>query len=374
MAAPPLSDGAREDASTSGGDRYAWVPYPVGHRKRDGFIANYETTRTERERFFSRTNWTPAVAKALASEAFRPDRDRAMTLRYDPSEYPLLDAFCDLVGERHLATVHERWRAHDRGQSHLEEKRALLAPLAVPSAKRDAFEEVYDRLVREVVLPAIAERQRKHLARHDARHANDDAGKTSTILALARELYGDDAEETCTRRYLYAAFPCARVQQPSRFHTIRCHVDAMYGHGPCSVNCWLPLTALDERGLNSLHVESEPGAEDFRPIRARVGEIRVFDGSACAHYTVANESDETRVSLDFRVVPRGLFAFDAVERNDVGNDVGKKRQTRYRVGGYFSAAEADASGAFRRVARGAPCGKHGFPHSDDERAGDENAA
>jgi len=356
MAAPPLSDGAREDASKSGSDRYAWVPYPVGHRKRDGFIANYETTRTERERFFSRTNWTPAVAKALASEAFRPDRDRAMTLRYDPSEYPLLDAFCDLVGERHLATVHERWRAHDRGQSHLEEKRALLAPLAVPSAKRDHFEEVYDRLVREVVLPAIAERQRKHLARHDARHAND-----------------DDAEETCTRRYLYAAFPCARVQQPSRFHTIRCHVDAMYGHGPCSVNCWLPLTALDKRGLNSLHVESEPGAEDFRPIRARVGEIRVFDGSACAHYTVANESDETRVSLDFRVVPRGLFAFDAVERN-ADRPGGEKRQTtRYRVGGYFSAAEADASGAFRRVARGAPCGKHGFPHSDEERAGDENA-
>lgn len=342
MAAPPLSDGAREDASTSGGDRYAWVPYPVGHRKRDGFIANYETTRTERERFFSRTNWTPAVAKALASEAFRPDRDRAMTLRYDPSEYPLLDAFCDLVGERHLATVHERWRAHDRGQSHLEEKRALLAPLAVPSAKRDAFEEVYDRLVREVVLPAIAERQRKHL----------------------------DAAETCMRQYLYAAFPCARVQQPSRFHTIRCHVDAMYGHGPCSVNCWLPLTALDARGLNSLHVESEPGAEDFRPIRARVGEIRVFDGSACAHYTVANESDETRVSLDFRVVPRGLFAFDAVERNS-DRPGGKKLPTRYRVGGYFSAAEADASGAFRRVARGAPCGKHGFPHSDEERVGDD---
>ena len=265
-----------------------------------------------------------------------------MTLRYDPSEYPLLDAFCDLVGERHLATVHERWRAHDRGQSHLEEKRALLAPLAVPSAKRDAFDEVYDRLVREVVLPAIAERQRKHL----------------------------DAAETCTRQYLYAAFPCARVQQPSRFHTIRCHVDAMYGHGPCSVNCWLPLTALDARGLNSLHVESEPGAEDFRPIRARVGEIRVFDGSACAHYTVANESDETRVSLDFRVVPRVLFAFDAVERNS-DRPGGKKLPTRYRVGGYFSAAEADASGAFRRVARGAPCGKHGFPHSDEERVGGE---
>ena len=45
--------------------------------------------------------------------------------------------------------------------------------------------------------------------------------------------------------------------------------------------------------------------------------------------------------------------------------VGNK--TRYRLGGYFSAAQADAFGAFRRVARGAPCVKHGFPHSDEEK-------
>ena len=332
MDAPPRYDGTCEGVSTSGGDRYAWVPYPVGHRKRDGFIANYETACAERERFFSRTNWTPAVAEALASEAFRPDRDRTMTLRYDQSEYPLLDAFCDLVGERHLATVHDRWRAHDRAKSHLEEKRALLAPLAVPSAKRDSFEETYDRLVREVVLPAIARRQRRSCA-------NDD------------------------ERYLYAAFPCARVQQPSSFHTIQCHVDSMYGHGPCSVNCWLPLTKLDARGRNSLHVESAPGKEDFEPIRADVGEIRVFDGSACAHYTVANACDETRVSLDFRVVPEALFSFDASASD------GNEKASRYRVGGYFSSATADAGGAFRRVVRGAPCGKHGFPHSDEERGG-----
>ena len=288
------------------------------------------------------------MAKALASEAFRPDRDRAMTIRYDPSEYPLLDAFCDLVGERHLATVHERWRAHDRGQSHLEEKRALLSPLAVPSAKRDAFEEVYDRLVREVVLPAIAERQRKHL----------------------------DAAETCTRQYLYAAFPCARVQQPSRFHTIRCHVDAMYGHGPCSVNCWLPLTALDARGLNSLHVESEPGAEDFRDkVRARVGAIAP-DGSACARYTVANESDETEMEAGLRArdaagVARSRRArwketpIDPVERN-------ARRGTAWAA--TFPPPRPTRAARSAAPARGAPCGKHGFPHSDGERVGpDENA-
>ena len=175
------------------------VPYPVGHRKRDGFIANYETACVERERFFSRTNWTAAVAEASASEALGPE-DRAMTLRYDQSEHPLLDAFCDLVGERHLATVHNRWPAHDRARSHLEEKRALLAPLTVPSAKRDAFEETYDRLVREVVLPAIAKRRRRARA---ACHANDD------------------------ERYPYAAFPRARaaaVFVPRRRMPRRLHV------------------------------------------------------------------------------------------------------------------------------------------------------
>jgi hypothetical protein len=369
MDAPPLWNGACEDASTSGRDRYAWVPYPVGHRKRDGFIANYETTVAERDAFYSRTTWTPAVAKALASEAFRPDRDRAMTLRYDQSEYPLLDAFCDLVGERHLSTVHERWSSHDRSKSHLEEKRALLAPLAVPSEKRDAFEDVYDRLVREVVLPAIAKRQGSQFARSVRRacRTNDDvdasrAGATADAT--------DDVAAHSGVRYLYAAFPCARVQQPSSLHTIRCHVDSMYGHGPCSVNCWLPLTKLDARGTNSLHVESAPGKEDFQPIRVDVGEIRVFDGSACAHYTVANACDETRVSLDFRVVSEALFVYDDAERTTASlkeKNVKVGNKTRYRLGGYFSAAQADAFGAFRRVARGAPCVKHGFPHSDEEK-------
>ena len=92
MGTPRRRDGACEGPSTSGGDRYALVPYPVGHRKRDGFIANYETACVERERFFSRTNWTAAVAEALASEALGPE-DRAMTLRYDQSEHPLLDAW-----------------------------------------------------------------------------------------------------------------------------------------------------------------------------------------------------------------------------------------------------------------------------------------
>ena len=66
-------------------------------------------------------------------------------------------------------------------------------------------------------------------------------------------------------------------------------------------NCWLPLTRTF--GANSLHIESSPGAEDFEPFDMRPGQIAVFDGTACAHYTLANTTERTRVSLDFRVVP-----------------------------------------------------------------------
>ena len=152
----------------------------------------------------------------------------------------------------------------------------------------------------------------------------------------------------------------ARARQPSSFRAVGCHVDSTYGHGPCSTNCWLPLAKLDARGRNSLRVESAPGEEDFEPVSADVGEIRVFDGSARARRAVANARDETRVSLDFRVVPESLCAFDASRD-------GSEKAARYRVGEYFSAAAADASGAFRRVVLGAPRSERGFPRSDDAR-------
>jgi hypothetical protein len=35
-----------------------------------------------------------------------------------------------------------------------------------------------------------------------------------------------------------------------------------------------------------------------------VGEALMFYGNQCVHYTTANVTDATRVSIDFRVVPR----------------------------------------------------------------------
>jgi hypothetical protein len=83
------------------------------------------------------------------------------------------------------------------------------------------------------------------------------------------------------------------------------HTDAEYCHQPGEVNFWLPLTEVF--GTNTLWTESAPGRKDFAPLVARPGQVVRFYGNQCEHYTMPNEEDVTRVSLDFRVVPAACF-------------------------------------------------------------------
>ena len=142
------------------------------------------------------------------------------------------------------------------------------------------------------------------------------------------------------------------------FHTIRAHVDTMYLHPHGSLNAWLPLTTT--RGANTLHVESEPGREDFAPVELSLGELAIFDGARCSHFTVANTSDKTRVSLDFRVVPS--CAYDPCA--NISRVKGTGSQC-YNVGGYYSGRKK-----LDRVAqdrRGDAVGSARFPHTQTRR-------
>ena len=95
----------------------------------------------------------------------------------------------------------------------------------------------------------------------------------------------------------------------------RCGREHRYpGHTGDEINFWLPITRAC--GNNSLFVESSPGAGDFRPLDLEYGECFRFDGENCAHYTVANDTGQARVSLDFRVIPASLY------RDDFGGRIG----------------------------------------------------
>jgi len=88
------------------------------------------------------------------------------------------------------------------------------------------------------------------------------------------------------------------------------HRDEMYNRQPCEVNIWLPLTPVF--GNNSLWAESSRDAGDFHPFVAEWGQAVRFWGNQVMHMTKANDTPNTRVSLDCRIVPTDLYVNDYV--------------------------------------------------------------
>merc|ERR1711981_506931 len=96
---------------------------------------------------------------------------------------------------------------------------------------------------------------------------------------------------------------------PSPVPSCTPHRDSDYAaHHGAEINFWIPLTRV--WGSNSLFVESRPGKEDFHPLELGPGELAIFNGSKCLHYTRANDTNCTRVSFDFRVIPKSLIGID----------------------------------------------------------------
>ncbi|CAE8611034.1 unnamed protein product [Polarella glacialis] len=105
---------------------------------------------------------------------------------------------------------------------------------------------------------------------------------------------------------LYQCPPTLRCQMPSVVPSCSPHRDSDYAaHHGAEINFWIPVTKA--WGSNSLHVESEPGKQDFHPLELGSGEMAIFNGCQCLHYTEANSTDSVRVSFDFRVIPKSLL-------------------------------------------------------------------
>ena len=124
---------------------------------------------------------------------------------------------------------------------------------------------------------------------------------------------------------LYQRKPTLRVVVPSVKAVGHPHVDYDYHHQPGEINIWIPVTNV--YGTNTLYSESKPGQKDFKPFVCNNGEAVSFWGNQCTHYTVPNETDVTRVSLDFRVIEKKRFNTNFVDSRGM--------ETYFRVGEYY---------------------------------------
>jgi ectoine hydroxylase-related dioxygenase (phytanoyl-CoA dioxygenase family) len=105
------------------------------------------------------------------------------------------------------------------------------------------------------------------------------------------------------RDWVVQAVPTFRVQAPGQAGTDEWHVDRDYGHPPQTVNVVVPCTPMADS--TAIWLEDAPYSGHFAPMPATTpGDYIVFDGANRKHGTVTNRTTSTRVSFDFRLLPR----------------------------------------------------------------------
>jgi len=210
---------------------------------------------------------------------------------YDTSIYDLAAAVKDILqscgpdivgsirdGSTHLedfvVPVPSLWRVVNGGQC--EQAQKYLSDQIENDSK---FLDLFDSFVQETVLPRFKERM---------------------VAAGAASL--DEGSLT----FYYQRPPTIRIQPGPGWAHVKPHNDSEYGHQYGELNFWVPFTDRDKTGVD-LWCESKCEADDYHPIVAKPGQVIAFHGSACRHYVNRNKSDQTRVSMDFRVGVEGWF-------------------------------------------------------------------
>jgi len=143
-----------------------------------------------------------------------------------------------------------------------------------------------------------------------------------TYLGLLQKL-----KETHFDEDLYfQRIPSFRVHLPGNAAVATPHRDTDGDHSPREVNVYLPVTRA--YGTNTLWTESELDKQDFAPLVADPGELIVWNGANLLHHNKVNDTEQTRVSIDFRLIR----VADYVHKPDL---VSLTMRTPIAVGHYF---------------------------------------
>ena len=79
---------------------------------------------------------------------------------------------------------------------------------------------------------------------------------------------------------------------------------------------------------NSVYLETKIGSNEFKPINLRWNQYIEFNGNKLRHYNVKNISGQSRVSLDFRIIPFSKFIVDYEKQSVHG-------KRKFLIGDYY---------------------------------------
>lgn len=116
--------------------------------------------------------------------------------------------------------------------------------------------------------------------------------------------------------------PTFRAHLPHNLAVGEFHKDTNYNHLREAVTFWLPMT--DAYESNSVQVELD---DEVQAMTVPHGFVMAFDSMNLNHGNFINSTDQTRVSIDFRVVPESQFKPSDHETLNTG--------MKMNIGGYY---------------------------------------
>lgn len=201
-----------------------------------------------------------------------PDIRNETRFLYDLDSYPLDRLLADTLGVPDLSMIH-------LNHPTCKDKSRLMAPLQNRGQRR-AFHRCFDSFVTSHVIPLLHSQALSKGIFYSNRHQLR-KGKPQRIT------------------YRYQAFPTINIVRPGEC-SIGPHCDLNQGHSIGNISFHIPLT--EAFGTNAVHVESRPGREDWHPLSTKSPGLGFyFDGARCLHFNLRNETDITRVSINFSI-------------------------------------------------------------------------
>ena len=129
---------------------------------------------------------------------------------------------------------------------------------------------------------------------------------------------------------VYQKIPTFRVHLPNNVSVGEFHKDMDYRNKEWAekvkeINYYVPLTKA--YGTNTIWAESEEDRGDFKPIYSNYGECIEWEASKLTHGNKDNITSNTRVSFDFRIIPKSRY----IESNYLTINT----KIPFGIGGYY---------------------------------------
>ena len=129
---------------------------------------------------------------------------------------------------------------------------------------------------------------------------------------------------------VYQKIPTFRVHLPGNiavgeFHKDKYYRDVKWAEKVKETNYYIPLT--NAYGTNTIWAETEEDKGDYIPFESDYGECIEWNASNLSHGNKDNITSNTRVSFDFRVIPKSRY----IDSNHLTINT----KTKFGIGGYY---------------------------------------